>query len=284
MKLTKRDIEIVLAVYQYRLLASQQIEALFFSSSSSSSHSRRSACQRRLQLLYHHGYLQRIARPVVMGEGRAPFVYALDEKGAKEVASELGIDREGVGWRPKDNQVSALFLDHTLAINDVRVVFNCLSKNNSWQVASWIDDTEFRSGQMQEKVPFRKKGASIERIYPDGYLVLTLEHSEKRLHFFLEVDRATMSNSRWQGKIHAYVHFRSSGLSFRHFGTRNFRVLCVTTSRARLENLMRATEAAGGNAFFWFTTQQNVDIWTPEKLVEKVWSVVGTEGLHSFIT
>lgn len=285
MRLTNRDKEIILAVYQYRLLSSQQIEALFFPSSSPASHSRRSACQRRLQLLYHHGFLKRLMQPLVMGEGRSPFVYALDGVGAGVVATQLGIDRDGVGWKPKDNhQVSALFLDHTLAINDVRVVLNRLVNSNSWQVESWVGDNEFRSAKMQDKVPKRKHGGRIERIYPDGYFVLKLENSDKRLHFFLEVDRSTMSNSRWQGKIAAYVQFRSSGLSLQHFGTRNFRVLCITTSQQRLENIKNATEETGGNTFFWFTTQQQVDIWIPEKLLKSVWSVAGVQGLHSFIS
>src|SRR5688500_10690348 len=78
MQLTERDKEIVLAVYEYRLLSAHQIGALFFPSAVDKPHSRRTACQRRLQLLYHHGFLDRLPQPVIMGEGRFPFVYGLD--------------------------------------------------------------------------------------------------------------------------------------------------------------------------------------------------------------
>lgn len=127
MRLTDRDVRIVIAVYRYRLLSSQQIEALFFPSTGSKPHSRRSACQRRLQLLYHHGFLERIPRPLFLGEGRSPFVYALDSRGADLVAQRKDVDRADLDWKPKDNKVGGNFVEHTLAINDVRVVVNLLA-------------------------------------------------------------------------------------------------------------------------------------------------------------
>ena len=82
-----------------------------------------------------------------------------------------------------------------------------------------------------------------------------------------------MTNSRWQAKIEAYLNFRAAGLSQDHYDTRNFRVLTITTSESRLENLKRATEDAAGDVFFWFTTDENVSIWCPELLLQPIWHV-----------
>lgn len=38
-------------------------------------------------------------------------------------------------------------------------------------------------------------------------------------------------------------------------------------------NLKRATEQARGDHFFWFTTQEVVDIWQPETVLDRVWLV-----------
>lgn len=276
-QLTERDLQIILAVYRYRLLSAHQIEALFFPSTSDTTHSRRSACQRRLQLLYHHGFLDRLPQPVILGQGRAPFVYALDEAGANLVAGHLGIDRAEVGWKPKHNELGPQFLDHTLAINDVRVIIQRLVEQGRLELTQWLDEVALKSAEMKEKVPYLVEGARIERKYADGYFILKLSPTGQQAHFFLEVDQATMTNSRWQDKVKAYHEFRQSGRSKKHYGTSNFRVLTVTTSDQRLANLKRATEQAGGDYFFWFTTQEGVTIWQPETFLQPIWSIA-TKG------
>lgn len=275
MRLTSRDIKIVLDIYKHRLLSSQHIEAKFFPSNKQNKHTRRSACQRRLQLLFHHGFLARIPQPVILGEGRAPFVYALDSAGADLVAAQLGVDRAEIGWQPKHNEVSSLFLEHSLAINDLRVAITLLARQQDWKLLKWIDDTTFKTKAYKEKVPFWMRGARVTRAYPDGYF--HLQQGQNNAHFFLEIDRGTMSNTRWQAKVEAYLNFRAAGLSQKHYGTQNFRVLSITTSESRLKNLKRATEDAAGNVFFWFTTADNVSIWCPELLLQPIWHVATLE-------
>jgi hypothetical protein len=277
MQLTERDRQIVLAVHTYRLLSAHHLEALFFPSAPGKQHSRRTACQRRLQLLYHHGFLDRLPQPVILGEGRAPFVYALDEAGANLVARILGVDRAEVGWKPKHNKLGPQFLEHSLVINDVRVIIQRLVEQGVFDLTKWLDEVVLKSAQMQDKVPTLAQRTRIVRKYPDGYFLLRLPEKEQQAHFFLEIDQATMTNARWQEKVTAYLDFRQSGQSKQHFGTRNFRVLTVTTSERRLTNLKRATEQAKGDHFFWFTTQEQVTIWQPETILDAVWWVATKE-------
>jgi hypothetical protein len=211
-------------------------------------------------------------------------VYALDEAGADLVAIHLGVDRAQVGWKPKHNQLGLQFLDHGLAINDVRLVIQQLVDQAMLVLVEWLDEFTLKSAEWREKVPQTRTKARVVRKYPDGYFTLQLPHNKQPAHFFLEIDQATMTNARWQEKVRAYSTFRQSGQSQKYYGTRNFRVLTVTTSERRLTNLKRATEQAKGDHFFWFTTQEQVTIWEPETILEAVWWVATKEereGLFS---
>lgn len=281
MRITPRDRQIVRAVYEHRLLSAPQIEALFFRSEKP--RGRQTSCQRRLQLLFHHGFLDRIALPIVMGEGRAPYVYALDDLGANLVAAALDVDRAAVDWRPKHNQVGHQFVTHTLAVNDFRVAIALLAEARHFIVNEWISEAEFSTVKMRSRVPFRMRGARVIRNYPDGYFRLSLAGVEQEAHFFLETDQGTMSNASWQEKVQAYREFRLRGLSQQHFGTQNFRVLAPTTGARRMQNLKRATERAGGDLFFWFTCQDRIDIWNPEQLLDPIWEIATQSGEHSLL-
>lgn len=275
MKLTERDKKIILAIYEYRLMSAPQVEALFFQSEKP--RGRQTSCQRRLQLLFHHGYLDRLLMPVVLGEGRVPYVYVLDELGADLVSYELGVDRALIQWRPQNNQISHPFVNHSLVVNDFRVAMNLLSQSGEFLLKQWIGEAEFRTRALQNRVPIRMRGARIIRNYPDGYFSTVSSPEKQEAHFFLEMNQGTMSNKKWQDKIRAYREFRSRGLSEVHFGTRNFRLLTVTTNKRRLQNLKRATEKVGGDHFHWFTTQECLNVWRPGILLEPIWQVATLE-------
>lgn len=281
MRLTSRDKAIVFAVYQYRLLSSHQIEALLFASEKL--HSKRTDCQRRLQLLFHHGFLGRPPITLTLGEGRQPIVYELDKKGADLVASLMEVDRANLGWQPKFSQAGMPFIQHSLAINDVRLIAHRLMDLGHWQVGEWIDDNDFKTAKFKEKVPYRTQGARVISILPDSFFRLDLPNQKQDAFFFLEVDQGTMVNSRWGDKVKAYSQFRKTRAAYKHYGTHNFRVLTIAPSVARLRNLMKTTERVGGDHYFWFTTQDDLNIWRVESFLEEIWSAVGREGKQALI-
>ena len=84
------------------------------------------AAQYRLVRLYQHRYLNRLFTAVPFGRGQT--VYCLDHRGADLVAAELGVDRAAITWKRKDNRVGWQFLEHTLAVNDVRIAFELASR------------------------------------------------------------------------------------------------------------------------------------------------------------
>jgi hypothetical protein len=109
-------------------------------------------------------------------------------------------------------------------------------------------------------------------LIPDSYFVIETPHG--RAHFFLELDRGTMSTTRFTTKILAYNTYVESGAYQRRYQTRSLRVLTVTSSSKRLTNLKEATDDAKGGRLFWFTTLRAV---TPTTVLHTpIWQVAGS--------
>jgi hypothetical protein len=238
MRLTERDKQVVCAVYEHRLLRRDQIERLFFTQAST--------CNQRLMRLYQHGYLDRIFRPVSFGSSQA--VYALDKNGADLVAQELGMDRNKINWKRKNNKVETLFMEHTLAINDcfVNLVLS-IRESPSIDLLFW----EHESKELQDRVPDTEGKQKYLTIAPDAFFAIRL--SEGKSFFFLEVDMGTMTLTRFRKKIIAYRQFWKTGKYRAKFGFSSFRVLIIATSSRRLENLEAVTREAGGRGMFIFS-------------------------------
>src|SRR5262245_12944636 len=137
-QITGRDKQILLRVYYYRRLTAQQIEALLFYTSSTT-RGLKTQCQRRLQLLYHHAYLDRLQLPVLMGHGRQSFVYGLGRQGAQVIAAELSLSQTDVDWHPRHNQVTDPYhLEHDLANNDLWVILDRLAQAKAVEMPYWL--------------------------------------------------------------------------------------------------------------------------------------------------
>lgn len=229
----------VLALYQYRFLTAEGICALLDLP--------RDVVQARLEALAAAGFLTRIRRPTLWEEP-VPDVYALEQRGANLVATELGLDRAQVKWSPSRNRVKLLFLEHTLRVNDVRIAFTLAARGyHDQKLLTW------RQGQqIADRVPDPDDATKWLPVRPDGYFCYRV--GERRAHFFLEVDLGTETNRRYQQKVKAYIVYRQSRMYTTRYGAYAFRVLTLTTSARRLANLLRVTKAEGGGSMFWFAT------------------------------
>ena len=119
-QLTARDLAILHAVARYRFLSSTLIIRLIGGSSQQ--------ILRRLQLLFHHGYLDRPTSQVAQlahafDFGNRPFVYGLGRAGA-QVLAEAGIPlKEKLDWTTKNARATAQFLAHTLETAETMIAF-----------------------------------------------------------------------------------------------------------------------------------------------------------------
>src|SRR5215207_9868159 len=124
MILTPRDLEILRAVHRHRLLRSTHLVALSGGS--------RQATLRRLQLLFHHGYLDRPPMQLDWyARGSEPLVYALGNRGAEILEAEGVARPRGIRWDTKNRNVSRVFLHHTLAVAEVMVAFEVACRDRA---------------------------------------------------------------------------------------------------------------------------------------------------------
>ncbi|MSP12817.1 MAG: hypothetical protein EXR62_07655 [Chloroflexi bacterium] len=286
---TKRDIQIIQAVYECRALTTTQIEALFFTPPGQRSGGKLDTrCQYRLQMLFHKGYLFRDEQPVKLSEGRKPLVYFLDTKGAALLASLSDRTVAALGWQPRDNSVRYLFLEHLLASNDIRIAITVEARKHGWIIEEWRDEKQLKSPQMKDIVtitgPDGIKAKAV--VVPDGYF--RLQTQKDAHHYFLETDMRTVTGEAsvwgrrdWARKVRAYLTYYASGLYRTRYHTADMRILVVTTGEGRLANLKRVTEKAGGRGRFWFTTFDHIT--TGNILTHPLWQVASRNGFFSMI-
>lgn len=249
---TLRDREIVAAVATHRALTTDQVSLLFWEKPTASSR-----CRLRLRLLAEHGYLKRAEQPVALSEGRRPLVYFLTAQGRDLAAEALQVPASQVDWKPSYNSVKWPFLEHLLATNDLRVRMEVAAPKVGLRILEWVDDLSLASTSIRDQivVPARGGGTQQTTVGPDGYVSLLAPDGKTRHRAFIEADRATVPLTRWKNKVWKYQHyFRSKAFRRRYGATKPFRVLTVTTSQERLQNMKQATEAQGATTWFWFST------------------------------
>lgn len=279
MVLTDRDKEILRQVYLFRLMTREQIERLLFADSNGKDHlTKTSLCRKRLKFLYHHGYLERMPTPISPGVWAWRPVYRLAPKGAEVVASLLEVSIKelpywgrGFDKDHRQSDASLLFLEHTLAINDFRLAVLSAAKDGGYRLQEWIDDTQLKSKAMKDYVQVSSGETRNVKmaVVPDAYFILNL--GDRRAHFFLELDRGTMSNQRWKMRVRAYKTYIERGKYQERYHTNSLRILTVTTGDSRRDNLRKTTEQAGGSSLFWFTTLGEI---TPQSVLAwPIWAV-----------
>jgi len=264
--LQPRDCAILSEIYSYRLLTSEQVQRLF------DFHCLRRV-NSRLRRLYDHGYLSRSFLLTTRGSGKA--LYSLGLEGAGVIARELGLDLETIKRKTKGvSRLREFYLHHSLELNEVRInVCQAIRHQPELKLERWINDND-----CEQTYRVIQRGQEITRRFrPDGYFRFLYRN---RFHgFFLELDRSTMSSERFQNKAQIYLEFARLGFYERRFGLKNFRVLVIVPSVARLESLKQAVEKVT-SGIFWFTTFGQT---AAEKVLGQIWQRAGQSGLYSLL-
>jgi hypothetical protein len=271
MQLTARDVRVLNAVCDMRFLTREQVQQLLFSPSTAS------YCKRRLALLYHNTYLERIYVPSLNAFGSTRAIYTLAPRGAGVVARDRKVDERELDWRARHNDRELYFMRHTLAINDFRIALTLAAQERGMSL-SWRDERALWRREMKDYVEDPKHRGHRLAVVPDGYF--TLEGHGHNNAFALEIDGATVEEKPFKEKVRAYGEWKVTGAYEERYGTKSPRVLWVVADvsrdSTRLERIKRWTEAEGGRSLFWFAM---LDELTPQSvLAGEVWQKAGTEG------
>ena len=179
-------------------------------------------------------------------------------------------------------------IDHDLKTNDVRITIDTACQRSFLlTLHQWVPEGVFRSDP--DKVTFRNSnGRSRSRqVIPDSFFTIRRQAQQKveaveEFAFLLEVDMATESNPRFaREKVGAEVAYLKSAAYRERFGVHYGAVLVVTTGKKRLTHLRHATEQAGGNGVFYFTTFDQIQAGTV--LGKPIWQQAGADGQVAII-
>ena len=259
--LTQRDLEILRHVHKHRFLRSTHIRKLVGGSAD--------VVLRRLQLLFHHGYLDRPRAQIdYYRHGSQPLCYGLGNKGAQELAHHFGIESVKVSWTDKNRLATRLYLDHTLAVADVMIALELSCRDNPHVRLPEANESHPVSQQWNVTVRYRGKSQMLG-VVPDKVFALEFPNEpQKTAIIFLEADRATMpvmrpslKQSSFFRKMLAYHESWQQKLHTSLFGQRRCLVLTVTTSIQRVDTLIKANRAlndGGGSGLFRFTSKSSL--------------------------
>lgn len=262
-QLTARDREIIRFVFTHRFLRSTHIHALIGGS--------RQQLLRRLQRLYHHGYLERPRAQIDYYHqgGSKSMVYGLGHTGAALLKRELNLPFHRLDWSAKNQEMKRIFLEHALMTADVMVAFELACRRHDGVRLISADEFSLPTEIRQKREPYRWQVTTRQQLnlgaQPDR--IFALEFPDRtRVYFFLEADRATMpvmrpgfEQSSFYRKLIAYEATWTQNIHRTHFGFNRFRVLTVTTSAERVKHLIEAARLLErGQGLFLFTDAASI--------------------------
>ncbi len=286
-RLTKRDKAIVEDVYTHRLLTTNQIHALHFAPRGQRQHPVSSRCRKRLRILEQKGYLQRRRQPTTPEEGRKPDIFFLWKAAVNLLAVGYRLEPENILWKPRYNKLTWSNIRHQRKTNDIRVAVEVTAKWLDITVVNWLDDRSIKSREMKAQVKIvGARGNRIDALLiPDGYGHLQYRRANKELrntHFFVEADLGSETVGTFARKIERYLALWQSGQYQAKYQTNILRVLTVTTSQRRLNNLKKRAEKLGAANWFWFTTFDTLFL-DDTVLTDAIWHVAGQEKPYAII-
>jgi hypothetical protein len=241
LRLSERDMEILRHVSSHRFLTSRHLIELLPGS--------RQQILRRLQMLFHHGFLCRPkAQQQDVASKNKPLVYGLANAGAKVIGQEIN-------WNARNRESKNLFLKHTLLIADIMVGIEVACRQNGKTTlipqSEILENARWVGGQNKAgwQVSFRHNGLNHRLgLFPDQ--IFGLKPEGKEVHwFFLEADRGTMPVRRKTlkqtsilKKSLGYKHSCEQKIPWNRFRIPNFRVLYVSSSGLRLKKIQKVSE------------------------------------------
>jgi hypothetical protein len=286
MKITERDRDILRRVGIHRFLRSSQIAALVGGSPQQ--------VLRRLQFLYHCGYLERPVAQMDYFHRRGPqkMVYSLTKCGAALLSAGPQVHPKRISWDRKDRS-GRQFLEHALMVSDIMVTFELACRRSTGVRFISCDEIPLPVAARASREPYHWFVHVSTRhrvgVIPDAVFGLEssgLPEGTNRAWFFVEADRGTMpvmrenfDQSSYFRKLLSYEATWTHRIHRTRLDLSRFRVLTVTSSVQRKDAIIEACrQLERGHGLFLFT---DVEAFarTPDILSHPWATVDGTDSL-----
>lgn len=270
-RITNRDIEVLLSLHEYRLLRSTHILALHNTFSVET-------LRRRLRNLFHHGYVDRIYEKTIHQPGEKPFIYAISTKGFRYLAKQGLVAEKRTDFTKLNRKLTDDPKEHRLLIAEfiTGIKSSCAKDPNISFIepkeilANSPEKTKQQSKPFQwcEKITWKGEALTIW-IVPDFVFGLRYQGREQgrdKLYFCLEACTGLMPNKRSclkdqsaiYKKMLVYHASHKSRTYAKKFNIKNLRTVFYTPITGRVENMITANKAVNrglGSRVFLFADQ-----------------------------
>jgi hypothetical protein len=284
LQLQERDLDILELVYDYRFIPSDQVVQLIEGSERK--------ILDRLKKLFNHQYLERMCdRRIRTQSGSEKMVYAITARAAQLLVDERGLEIGKVNWASKNRTVTDRHIKHTLMIGKFRTAVTlAVAAKEDLELLFWKEHRgtgQQLNPELLDSVTLELEKGREERrkIVPDAFL--GLEDSDYEYFLYLEADRSTMTNDRFKKKLSAYWAWWKQGGSKKKHQVENFRVLTLTPSVKRRDNLRKAAIEASpgknGSGMFWFACEKDYNVQEPETVLGDIWVTAKDDEKHSLL-
>lgn len=192
---------------------------------------------RRLRKLVLAGFLDCLPQHHLPG---VPPIYRLGKQGVAELSQQSGIDPECIERRRRQyHGLNESMLRHELLVAE----FGCRLR----RALTAAPDSGLIEWRHADELPaLCNPGAGIGNtvLKPDAYV--SFHVGQIRINCFLEADCGTESLRRISDKVEQYRIFKEDGLFAERFRAKAFRLLILTLSERRAENIRRQLQETPG--------------------------------------
>ncbi len=271
LRIQPSDVALLRDLSEYRFLNTEQVLALH--------HRGLRNLQRRLHDLYHAGYLERPPQQNISALPKGHIVYGLGAKGAELLYENREERAEKLRQVKLNRETTFPYIAHALMISQFRAALTLAAEKTGgkMKVARWRQGFELKN--------YLKLRGGTPELMPDAFFAI--EQGDRRWNLFLETDRSTMTLDRFLVKLKTYWKWWWEEKYKEQLGISHFRVLTITISEERKENLLRVAKNADprrqGSNMFLFISEKEFSLKKPEAVLSPVW-LSPRDGLkHSFL-
>jgi len=225
-RITSRDLDILLSIAQNQFLTTSQINALHFPSVHRT--------RKRLRQLHENKYVARLRIPVGLETFPSESVYTI-RKGGLQLLQLRGMVHEAISIpKIRRRPGTLLFLSHTLMRNSFRIALKHAA-TNSPQIL--LHDWRHDNAITQYVLLPDSKTQSVRRVALKADAFFRLARDSHGFECYLEVENGTMALTRIVTKMNAYHKWHLSSRQTTSGESIRRRFLILTFSKRRAQNI-----------------------------------------------